>query len=129
MANNMADKLLKGLGVAVGAGFACLGMNQPRQRAARKDVSPSDGAALPKALLDRLDRIDACVRSLEAQIAPLPLSIAELDLRIQQHAKNIEVLQAQVNETKQEEADRDIARLATLLTEMKHPLMAAHAVH
>jgi len=92
-----------GTGLAIGLGFLCLGPGKRRRGEAPTSSTSFDGVRLIEPLLDRLDRIETRVSAVESR--PMPLaqtgSLADLDPRIQQQTKDIEALQAQMNETRQ----------------------------
>jgi hypothetical protein len=133
----MSTKIPKGfaVAVAVGTGFAIgLGFISSSAPGRRRRTSPvarpeSDSILMIEPLLDRLDRIDCCLSAVEARLTPVAASIAELDSRIQQNTRDIEALQVETIQARQENTDRDIARLASLLADVNHPLVAQKIVH
>jgi len=66
-------------------------------------TSSSDSILMLEPILDRLDRIEARLSTVEARPVPAvhSISLAELDLRIQQQTRDIETLQVQMSETRQ----------------------------
>jgi len=131
----MASKIPRGLAVAAGAclamglGFVCAGPSSRRRRTTQTTTPSSDSILTLEPLLDRLDRIEARLSSIEARPIQAPPSAAELESRMQRKAKEIEMLQAQMSEARQKEADGDVARLAALFAEVKHPLLTGPVVH
>lgn len=127
----MAGRIPGGLAVAAGAclamglGLTFAGPSGRRRRAPPINPLSSDSILVLEPILDRLDRIETRLSSIEARPIPAIPSAAELDLTIRRHAKDIEMLQAQMTEARQREADGDIARLAALFAEVKHPLAVA----
>lgn len=109
-------------GLAIGLGSVFLGPGKRRRGTAQEIAPSSDNTLMLEPLLDRLDRIEARVSAVEARLTPAATSVAELDSRIQRQTKDIEALQVQMGETRQRETDGDLARLATLFVEVKHPL-------
>jgi hypothetical protein len=107
----MVNKILRGLavaagtGLAIGLGFAYLGPGKRRRRTSAMSTSSSDSILMLEPILDRLDRIEARLSTVEARPVPAvtvhSTSLAELDLRIQEQTKDIEALQVQMSETRQ----------------------------
>lgn len=93
----MASKILKGLAVAAGVGLA-VGLGSGKRRREENSMHthfPDDGL-----ILERLDRIEFRLSAVETQ----PSSVTALEPRIQQQARDIEMLQLQVAENRQKMA-------------------------
>jgi uncharacterized coiled-coil protein SlyX len=94
----MASKILKGFAIAAGVGLA-VGLGSGKRRREENSMRthlPDDGPSLDP-VLERLDRVESRLSAVETQ----PSAVAEMDLRIQQQARDIETLQLQVTEHRQ----------------------------
>jgi hypothetical protein len=115
----MFGKILKGLVVAAGVGFAigvATGKRRPREENRGSKNSP-DGPPP----LERLDRIESRITAFEAQ--PLPVTETELDLRMQVQSKDIEALRLQMNEYRQRIAS-DVAVIQKSLADITKSIPA-----
>lgn len=109
----MFGKILKGLAVAAGVGFA-VGMATGRRRRHGENRG-SGNSSEELSTLERLDRIESRVAAIEGQ--PLAVSGSELDLRMQTQSRDFEALRLQMNEYRQRTAG-DVALIQKGLTEI-----------
>lgn len=134
----MASKILKGLAVAAGTGLAIgFGIKRRKQAMSMRDSSENILAIEP--LLDRLDRIEACVSAVEARPIPniealearkdqrfaeaakeVPAILESLlgphveDVRVRLHAEMRESVQATLTSFERTLDDKVSLRIATL---------------
>lgn len=111
----MASKIVRGLAIAAGLGLVIgLGSGKRRPGENAMDTNSPDGVPslepLPEPLFERLDRIESRIIAVETRPAADADAIAELDRRIERQAKEIEALQVQVNEHR-EQISGDVAAI------------------
>lgn len=113
----MFGKILKGLAVAAGVGLAIglgsgsVGLGKRRRVESPKPVNPPEDLRLRK----RLDLIESRIDAVETR--PLPAAAAELDLRIEVQAKDLDALRLLMNEYRQRIAG-DVAAIEQRLADV-----------
>lgn len=93
----MARKVLKGFAIAAGLGLALIsgsGKRRGKENSMRRHLPDNDLVS------ERLDRIESRLSAVERQ----PPAVAELDLWVQQQAREIEMLELELTEHKQKVA-------------------------
>lgn len=108
-----------GTGLAIGLGLVCLRPGRPRRKSTPANTPSRDNTVLPEPIPARLDRIEARLSAVESRPDPSAqsVSLTELNLRVQQQAKDTESLQVQMRETR-ERAAADAALVAKRFAEV-----------
>jgi uncharacterized coiled-coil protein SlyX len=108
-----------GTGLAIGLGLVCLGSGRPRRKPAPAKTPARDNTLLREPIPARLDRVEARLRAVESRPDSSAQSgvLTELNLRVQQQAKDTESLQVQMRENR-EKAAADAALIEGRLAEV-----------
>lgn len=117
----MFGKILKGIAVAAGVGFAIGFGSSVGKRSARTSTAPGNSPQDPR-LRQRLDRMESRLNAIEQRPAAVAVN-PETDLRIDNQAQDVQALRLQISDYRQRIAE-DIEAIEKRLTDVTRAIPA-----